>query len=68
LKKFATLAPAELQLCNMIRNGLPSKEIARIRHVSPVTVSRQRENIRRKLGITNTGINLTTFLCTFGSE
>ena len=68
LKKFATLAPAELQLCNMIRNGLSSKEISRIRHVSPVTVSRQRENIRRKLGITNTGINLTTFLCTFGSE
>lgn len=67
-KKFATLTPAELQLCNMIRNGLPSKEIARIRAVSPATVSRQRESIRRKFGITNKDINLTTFLCTFGLE
>ena len=67
-KEFATLTPTELQLCNMIRNGLPSKEIARIRRVSSATVSRQRENIRRKLGITNKGINLTTFLCTYGSK
>ena len=67
-KKFATLTPTELQLCNMIRNGLPSKEIARIRSVSPATVSRQRESIRRKFGITNKDINLSTFLCTFGLE
>jgi DNA-binding CsgD family transcriptional regulator len=65
-KKFATLTPTELQLCNMIRNGLPSKEIACIRRVSPATVSRQRESIRRKLGVTNKDINLSTFLCTFG--
>ena len=68
LKKFSVLAPAEVEICNMIRNGLTSKQIARIRRVSPATVSRQRENIRRKLDLTNKDINLATFLCAFGAE
>ncbi len=67
-KEFVRLSPTEIQLCNMIRNGLASKEIARLRSVSPATVNRQRESIRHKLGITNKDINLTTFLCTFMSE
>lgn len=67
-REFARLTPTEIQICNMIRTGLSSKDISRIRHVSPATVSRQRENIRRKLGIANQDISLTTFLCTFMSE
>lgn len=67
-KKFMALSPTEIQLCNMIRSGLSSKEIAQIRHISPATVSRHRESIRRKLGITNKGDNLTTFLSAFMSE
>ena len=59
------LTPAELKTCNMIRMGLSTKEIANIRHVSPATVSRQRESIRQKLAIKGRSVNLVTFLQTF---
>lgn len=57
-----SLTPTEINICNMIRSGLQTKEIAQIRSVSPATISRHREHIRRKLKITNRGINLTTYL------
>jgi len=59
---MAKLSPVELQLCNMIKHGLPTKKIARIRGISPATVHRHRESIRRKLGITNRKVNLTSYL------
>lgn len=64
-KRFMALTPSELQVCNMIQMGLGSKEIARLRHISPATVSRQRESIRKKLGLTGKGVNLVTYLQTF---
>ncbi len=66
-KAHLSLTPAETQVCNMIRSGLTSKEIAQLRHVSPVTVSGQRERIRRKLGIANKKVNLVTYLHAFES-
>lgn len=48
----------------MIRNGLSTKEIARLRGIATGTVRRHRENIRRKLGLTNRKANLMTFLQT----
>ncbi len=64
-RRFLKLTPAELKTCNMIRMGLGTKEIAQIRHVSPATVSRQRESIRKKLAISGRNVNLVTFLQTF---
>ncbi len=61
-KDLMSLTPTEIQICNMIKNGLMTKEISRIRHISPATVSRHRERIRKKLGISNKAINLTTYL------
>jgi DNA-binding NarL/FixJ family response regulator len=46
----------------MIRSGLQTKEIARTRGVSAGTINRHREHIRRKLKITNSDINLMTYL------
>jgi DNA-binding CsgD family transcriptional regulator len=57
-----SLTSTEINICNMIRSGLHTKEIAKIRGVSGATISRHRENIRRKLEIANSGINLTTYL------
>ncbi len=62
----AALTPTEIGICNMIRNGLGTKEIARVRRVSPTTISRHRERIRGKLGITNDRVNLQTYLLTLG--
>ena len=66
--QFKDLTPAEIQVSHMIRNGLSTKEIARLRNLSPYTVSRHRENIRRKLGLSHQGTNLVSYLKTFGDE
>lgn len=59
-----SLTMTEIGICNMIRSGLTSKEIARMRGISDATVSRHRERIRRKLGITGSATNLTSYLQT----
>ncbi len=56
------LSPRELEICNMIRNGLSSKEIANALKVSVHTVLKQRQRIRTKLGIVNENINLNSHL------
>jgi len=56
------LTPVEIAISTMIRNGLSNKEIAQLRSISPATVQRHRENIRRKLGLKNRKINLATYL------
>lgn len=63
-EQFMELTGSEIQICNMIKNGLSNKEIAKLRHVSHATINRHRENIRRKLGLRNQKINLPTFLQT----
>ena len=59
---YHSLTQTEIAICNMIRNGLRTKEIAQTRGVSAATINRHRENIRRKLKITNNDVNLATFL------
>ena len=56
------LTPVEIAISTMIRNGLSTKEIAQLRCISPATVRRHRENIRRKLGLKNRKANLATYL------
>lgn len=56
------LTPVEIAISTMIRNGLSTKEIARLRCISPATVRRHRENIRHKLGLQNRRVNLATYL------
>jgi len=59
---YHSLTPTEIAICNMIRNGMSTKEIAEMRGVSGATINRHREKIRRKLKITNQQVNLATFL------
>jgi len=61
-RNYLSLTPIEIQICNMIRNGLQTKEIAQIRRVATATIKRHREHIPRKLKITNSDINLMAFL------
>ena len=63
-RRVLALTPAEVRVCSMVKMGLSSKEIARLRRVAPATVSRQRESIRKKLGLTGRDVNLATFLQT----
>lgn len=57
-----SLTTTEVDICNMIRNGMQTKEIAKIRRISIGTVNRHREHIRQKLKITNSDTNLMTYL------
>lgn len=60
--QFSSLTPQEIVICSLIKEGMSSKEIARAKGLSFATVNNHRENIRRKLGLTNNKLNLQTFL------
>lgn len=61
-QKAANLTARELEVCRMIKHGLTTKEIAESLNLSPATVQKHREVIRRKLGISGEDVNLHTFL------
>ncbi len=60
--QFASLSPRELEICHLIKRGMTTKEIAEMLRLSPATVQKFRELIRRKLNLTNSEINLNTFM------
>lgn len=62
------LTPVEVAISAMIRNGMSTKEIAQLRCISPATVRRHRENIRKKLGLQNRRANLVTYLQNAGDS
>jgi len=60
--KKLRLTPREIEISNMIRNGLTSKEIAHTLNLSKKSVDGHRNRIRNKLGIKNKKYNLTSVL------
>ncbi|GAX60230.1 hypothetical protein SCALIN_C07_0041 [Candidatus Scalindua japonica] len=58
------LTSREIEICDMIRNGLTSKEIAGLLNITYGTAERHRANIRNKLGIVGKNVNLSSFLKT----
>ncbi|MFC1888415.1 PAS domain S-box protein [Thermodesulfobacteriota bacterium] len=56
------LTSREIEISNMVKSGLTSKEIADLLNISHKTVEKHRRNIRSKLGISNKKINLSSFL------
>lgn len=61
-QEVAMLTPKEARLCELIRSGLTSKQVAEIMGISPSTVIVHRTNIRRKLGLSGSQDNLSTYL------
>jgi PAS domain S-box-containing protein len=56
------LTPREIEICNMVKGVLTSKEISNILNISCRTVEKHRQKIRHKLGISNQDVNLASFL------
>ncbi|MCG6910010.1 MAG: PAS domain S-box protein [Deltaproteobacteria bacterium] len=59
---YLDLSPAELRVAELIRGGKKTKEIAAILNLSPKTIEVHRDNIREKLHIKNTKLNLQSYL------
>jgi PAS domain S-box-containing protein len=60
--KFFKLTPTEMQVINLIRQGKTTKEIADTMNLATSTIDFHRNNIRKKIGINNKQINLSTYL------
>ncbi len=56
------LSNQEIRVAALIKRGLTSQKIANMLHISLHTVKTHRKNIRNKLKIQNSKINLTSFL------
>jgi PAS domain S-box-containing protein len=59
---MASLTPTEMRIATMIKKGLTSQEIADKLFVSLHTAKTHRRNIRKKFGISNSRINLASYL------
>lgn len=62
VNRFPDLSPNERRLCAFLRLNLSTKDISNITHQSPHTLTVARTRLRKKLGIANTGENLSSFL------
>jgi PAS domain S-box-containing protein len=66
LKDYANLrmrlSPREIDVCELIRKGMCSKDISEQLHISVQTATKHRYSIRKKLQIRNTNLNLASFL------
>lgn len=56
------LTPTEIQLLEQIKQGKTTKEIAEFLNLSKRTIDTHRHNIRKKLGLQNTSVNLRSYL------
>jgi PAS domain S-box-containing protein len=59
---IVSLSAMELRVAVMIKKAFSSEEIARLLHLSLHTVNTHRRNIRKKLGVSNSKINLSSYL------
>jgi DNA-binding CsgD family transcriptional regulator len=61
-ESIPNLTRKEIEICNFIKNGLSTKEIAGMLNISEQTIKTHRKNIRRKLRIHGKQTNLESLL------
>ena len=61
-KQSVNLTPRELQIANMINEGMTNKDISAILYISNSAVEFHRHNIRKKLNIVDKKVNLKAHL------
>lgn len=62
LKRFPDLTPSDLKLCAFLRLNMTTKEISELTGQRLNTLENARYRLRLKLGISNSEVNLVTFL------
>ena len=63
--RFSRLTPTELEVAKLVVQGKTTKMIADILNTATSTVDFHRNNIRRKVGIRSSRVNLRTYLTSF---
>ncbi|MBU4479579.1 MAG: MEDS domain-containing protein [Candidatus Omnitrophica bacterium] len=61
-EKPRNLTAREIEICNILKGGFTSKDVSELLNISRQTTEKHRKNIRKKLGISNKKINLTSYL------
>lgn len=61
-KKFPTLTQNDLRLCALLKINLRTKEIANLTFKNPESVKVARSRLRKKLGLTHSNTELSSFL------
>ncbi|MBN1364015.1 MAG: PAS domain S-box protein [Syntrophaceae bacterium] len=61
-QRSTKLSSKEIEICNLIKGGLNTKEISGLLNVSSLTVAKHRRNIRTKLNISGKDKSLTAYL------
>jgi DNA-binding response OmpR family regulator/DNA-binding CsgD family transcriptional regulator len=59
---LSNLTPNQIQIADLIKQGQTTKEIASLLNLSPSTIACHRQEIRRRLSLTNKKINLQAAL------
>jgi len=62
IKIALALSTTELRVASLIRSGMSNQEIAKHLYITLSTVKTHRRNIRRKLDLHNSGINLKAYM------
>jgi tetratricopeptide (TPR) repeat protein len=62
LQKYPDLSQNELRLCAFLRLNMSTKEISELTGQRLLTIDHARYRLRKKLGISNSEVNLVTFL------
>ena len=60
--KYLNFTPTELKVAYLVKQGLRTKEIAKLLDSSPETITRHRKSMRKKLKLTDKKLNLRTHL------
>jgi PAS domain S-box-containing protein len=63
--RFLNLTPSEIRVANLIKEGRTTKEVANLLNASPRAIAFHRQNLRKKLGLTDRRANLATYLLSF---
>lgn len=59
---FSSLTPTEIEVAKLIMQGRTTKEIANLMSIATSTIDFHRNNIRKKVGISCSSVNLRTYL------